>query len=82
MEEKSFTKKQEEKKDRDSMKIVINLFDKLEKDEKTLKEEVNIEQTLVKLIDDFLKKRKGLTDEQKQILAKVRSRIIIEFIGF
>lgn len=79
---KSFNQIQEEKKERNSMKIVINLFDKVEKEEQNFKKEVNIEQTLIKFIDEFLKNRKELTDEQKQILAKVRSRIIIEFIGF
>lgn len=79
---KPFNEIQEEKKERDSMKIVINLFDTVVAQEKNTKEEVNIEQTLIKFIDDFMKKRDNLTDEQKQILAKVRSRIIIEFIGF
>lgn len=79
---KSFNQIQEEKNNKDSMKIVINLFDKVTEEQKVEKKEVNIEKTLVQLIDDFLKKGENLSDEQKQILAKVRSRIIIEFITF
>ena len=69
--EKSLNQIQDEKADRDSMKIVINLFDKVVEEEELSQEEVNIEKTLVQLIDDFLKKRNNLTNEQKQILAKV-----------
>lgn len=66
----------------EQMKIIINLFDKIVEQENLDNQEIDIKETLIKLIDDFLKKRENLTDEQKQILAKVRSRIIIEFIEF
>lgn len=65
----------------EDMKIVINLYDKITEEEESSKKQIKIKDSLVQLIDDFMEQR-NLTSEQNAILARVRSRIIIEFISF
>jgi len=60
----------------------INLYEQIIEKENTDNATVDIKQTLLTLIDDYLEYKTDLTDTQKGELARFRSRIIIELQNF
>lgn len=75
------------KQNHDDMKITINLYDKIVDDEISEKEKddkkvLSVKYTLIGLIDDIMKRRTEISDEQKGQLARLRSQIIINFEEF